>query len=142
MEWIKRMEHIIETEKLKTEKYHQWLRNLITIATGLIGVLISLKSGKSANAVEHYFFVGTIGFIALGVVTGIAILFSDVVVLKRYKRMQLERAQEILDGVEPRIPVVLADRPKVFRLLEWVCFPSLVLGVMCLVAYAIFTDQL
>ena len=65
------------------EKFFAWIRNLITIAAGLIAVLVSLKSDKSSNDITHFLFVSTIGLLSFGILTGAIVLYHEVIFLDK-----------------------------------------------------------
>jgi hypothetical protein len=64
------------------------MRNVVTIATALVGILVSLKSGKSSSPAEHYLFSATIGLIALGILSGVILLYGEIQLLDRKKKAQ------------------------------------------------------
>jgi hypothetical protein len=49
-----------EIQEKKRNTFSDWLKNIITVATGLLAVLISLKTKKSESILEHYLFIFTI----------------------------------------------------------------------------------
>jgi hypothetical protein len=133
--------HLISLRELQNSRntvYSDWLKNIVTIATGLLAVLVSLKTTKSANELEHYLYVCSIGFIGLGILLGVIILFSDIKVANLSISKKKEQLESLLDGSNKEFDFI--NRPKIYKYLEYICFSCFTLALISLVIYAIITD--
>jgi hypothetical protein len=136
------MENLQATQKLGTEKYFQWIRGIVTMATGLVGILVSLKSGKSANLMEHNLFVGTIALLAAGILLGVILMYSEIYMLRKLQKLHAEQAFKQHHGDGDTFPYKAIEIPFFFTLVQWLCVVSLVLALISLVWYASCSDSL
>jgi hypothetical protein len=127
-----------EIQEKKRNTFSDWLKNIITVATGLLAVLISLKTKKSESILEHYLFIFTIIFIALGILSGVIVLFSDIKVLSLFESKKKEQISQLLDGKNYAIDHVTF--PKFYRYLKYFCMISFFMSLILLICYAILSD--
>ena len=86
-----------EIHEKRNQAFNSWLKNIITIAAGLIAVLVSLKTGKSPSLLAHYLFVSTIGLLSLGILSGSLVLYNEVHLLSKARELQLDYTQKLLN---------------------------------------------
>jgi hypothetical protein len=129
-----------ETNNLATTKKYEWLKNILIMASTLIGILVSLHSKKSPNAQVHYLFSTTIISLGLGILTGAISLFAEVHTLEKAAEACKERILQALDGKEDILPLMTVPREKIFFYIEKICYASFVISILCLMAYAAVID--
>lgn len=127
-----------EIQEKKRNTFSDWLKNIITIATGLLAVLISLKTKKSESILEHNLFISTIISIALGILSGVIVLFSDIKVLSLFESSKKKQISQLLDGKNYAIDHIAF--PKIYNYLKYICFLSFFISLVCLIYYAILSD--
>ncbi|MDO8992092.1 hypothetical protein [Daejeonella sp.] len=102
----------------KSEKYFSWLRQLLLMASSLLGILISLHLKPSEDNYTHALFSITLLLLGLGILSGSIALYADVYVSKRMARLMRESLQkQVLQNSEAFEPFVVTT-PKIFS----VCF--------------------
>ncbi len=126
--------------KHRSEKHFGWLRNIVAMATGLTGVIISLRSEKSTSLIEHYCFVSTIGLLALGVLLGAIALYAEVHLWSRIQKEYGTRLSQQEAGTY-KGPAHFVTGPKpIFEIVEKASYVSLLLALVSLVVYAWISD--
>ena len=112
------------------------------MATGMVSVLVALKSDKSQSIYEHYLFSSTIGLLSLGILFGVIILYAEVQILNQAKTHQEKHISKLLNSEDvPEIGMKYLDPPKYFSFVQIVFSLSLVLALICLVLYSVFIDS-
>ena len=122
----------------RNEKYFSWLRNLITISVGLLGILISFKTGKIDDFLSALFFIITISGIALGILFGVIVLHGEVHLLDKIRLKHEEALQNIVVGKPPIIYAVVS-RHSVYVVSEKICYFSFITSIISIIIYSIFT---
>lgn len=134
----KYVHQLSEQAIIRNQKREDWLKHVLTGASGLLAILISLKTGKSNNDTTHYFYISTIGLFALGILSGTIFLFASVNALHRHIRY---RQKQILEGRIREIGFATNVEPlKIFDKMRIVCYISFFLSIPSLVTYAILMD--
>jgi hypothetical protein len=129
-----------DTLQIRQEKFDTWLKGIITIATGLIALLISLKTSTSKSHTQHVLYGSTIGLLSLGILFGTIRLFQSVSLLDQEAKVHQEHLQQQLRGksgdivgfVKPKIVYVIAS---------YISVISFVLALAALVLYAWLIDS-
>jgi|GEM_PF-3152092 len=123
-------------EEIK-EKHFAWLKNIITLAVGLFGIIISFKGDKEISQIKHIFFIISISTLALGIISGIVVLYSEIHVMIKIKKIKGENILKMLndDKVEK---IAVVDRNKIYKYLEKICIVSFALAIISLVIYSAF----
>lgn len=136
---------LIDFQKFQDErntKYSEWLKNTITIATGFLAILVSLKTKKSDNLLQHNLYVTVISTIALGILSGIIVLFSDIIMMNAVLKLKKKQIRESLKEENysnyPKFDYI--NRPKLFSFIEYVCYISFIISLISLICYAVVTD--
>lgn len=134
--------HLHELSNIQDERnniYIDWLKNTLTIASALLAILVSLKTEKSANILEHYLFITTVCSIGIGVFAGVLSLYSYVVIHNRTIKLKTLQVLDVLDD-RPTNTVERINRPKFYDYIEYICFISLTIGLITFIAYGIISD--
>lgn len=120
-----------ENAEKRNEKHSAWLRQIVLGATGLAGVLLSLKSGKGDTSLQHSLYVSAVALLVLGIITGTMALYGGVDTLNKAERElmgKLARKETITDTYIPS--------RKIWRKLEVCTFWLLGVSLILLVVYA------
>ncbi|WP_341966201.1 hypothetical protein [Flavobacterium psychrophilum] len=128
-----------EFQKRRNSIYVEWLKNLLTIATAILAVLISLKSQKSNTCIESLFYLSTILLSGIGILCGIIVLYSYVEVENLAVKVKKEQVLTLLDGKDIETVEVLV-LPKIYIFLEYVCNISLFLSLISLLIYGFVSE--
>ena len=129
---------LTEIQEKKRKAFSDWLKNIITISSAILGILISLKTEKTKSTEEHYIFVFTITSIGLGILSGLILLFSEVTVFSLFESKKKEQILQLLDGKERVIDSVKI--PKIYTFLKYFCFFSFFCSLILLIMFAILSD--
>ena len=129
-----------ESNDLRNEKFYELLKNLITISVGLLGLLFSLKSENKINYLTSIFFLITISLIALGILSGVILLYGEVHVLNKLRQSQQIEIDKFLDGTERRNFVKWIQRNKAFYFFELICYCSYILSIITLIIYCVLNE--
>ena len=130
---------LTEKKKKKRKAFSDWLKNIITISSAILGILISLKTEKTKSTEEHYIFIFTITSIGLGILSGLILLFSEVTVFSLFESKKKEQILQLLDGKERVIDSVKI--PKIYTFLKYFCFFSFFCSLILLIIFAILSDS-
>jgi hypothetical protein len=123
----------------RNKSYIDWLKNLLTISTAILAVLISLKSQKISTYIESLFYLSTILLSGIGILCGVIVLFSYVKLENLSLKKQKEQVILLLDkkNIDSFENIEL---PKFYRVFEYVCYISLFLSLVFLIAYGFVSE--
>jgi hypothetical protein len=130
---------LTEIQEKKRNAFSDWLKNIITIASAILGILISLKTEKTKSIEEHYIFISTITSIGLGILSGLIVLFSEVTLFSLFESKKKKQILQLLDGKEHVIDYVKI--PKIYTFLKYFCFLSFSCSLILLIIFAILSDS-
>ncbi len=130
---------LTEIQEKKRKAFSDWLKNIITISSAILGILIYLKTEKTKSTEEHYIFIFTITSIGLGILSGLILLFSEVTVFSLFESKKKEQILQLLDGKERVIDSVKI--PKIYTFLKYFCFFSFFCSLILLIIFAILSDS-
>lgn len=119
------------------EKYFSWLKNILTISVGLLGVLVSLNSDKISDLYTFIAFISTILFLGLGILFGVILLYNEVYIQEQLLSSSKKAARKLLDGKDIKIFEII-DRHWIFSVSEVVCFSSYLISLISLITYSFF----
>ena len=131
---------LTELSDRRYSKYFGWIRHLLLTATGLIGVLVSLKAGKSTNPDEHSAFVVTIVSLGIGILFGSLLLYSEISNLDKGRKLYANRLIELNKGAKDPFPIGTVETSKIYKVAEIICYASFIIAVLSLIFYAILRD--
>lgn len=72
------VEELNQASKESDDSYFNYLRNLTNVATGLLALLVSLKSSEAISITSKWLFVITILLLAIGVVLSMITQYEEV----------------------------------------------------------------
>jgi hypothetical protein len=119
-------------------KYYDWIRHLILISAGLIGILVSLKSNTSNNTCETIAFITSICSLGIGILTGSVSLYGEIDSLDKARKLYANRLIEIMKGKTYDVPFDTIDKRPIYRIMELICFISLFIAMISLITYGVF----
>ena len=118
---------------------YAWLRNLILLGSGTLGLLVSLEPLHPANGAAAVCLKGAWATLALGILLASMRLYGEVwterTKVERLATMRRERPP--IDGVSQNAPIV-CKAPWYILKAESTSYSSFVLALLLLVASAIF----
>jgi len=133
-------EKVIELSKIQDElreKHFTWLKNVITLAVGLFGIIISLKSDNKLSEMKHLFFVISIASLGLGIILGIAVLYSEVHVMSKTKKVAGEQIIKMLDNQKTEI-ITNINPNKIYKYLQITSVIAFLIAIISLILYSSF----
>jgi len=133
----KQLKVVTDLSEKRYSKYYDWIRHLILISAGLIGILVSLKSNKSETGLEYLTFIIAISGLGIGILTGSISLYSEIHILDKVRKKYADRLIEILKGQTQDIPFAVVDKNIFFKIVEFICFSSFFISMMSLIIYGI-----
>ncbi|WP_044398362.1 hypothetical protein [Lacinutrix sp. Hel_I_90] len=136
----KRLLEIKDINDDRQSKYFSWLKNIITISVGLIGILVSLKPDKFNAEIDAIYFVITISTLALGIFSGAILLYSEMHILDKYRQKKQEYLQKLMDDEHSIIELEWIYRPKIYNIIEFLCFGGFAVSLVSLVIYSIVSS--
>ncbi len=120
-------------------KNEAWLKGIITIASGLIAVLVSLKSGVSKTYLQHVVFVSTVALLSLGILFGTIVLYENINLLRIQEKILYDHLVELLNGSRQDMVEVIKSK-KIYKICFYLCLTSFLLSLIALVVYASLID--
>lgn len=138
---INRMELYRDTLNEKQDKFYSFLKYIITISSGLIAVLVSLKPGISPTLLIHYLFVCTIVLLTLGILFGAIVLYEEIVLLEKSRKAVLGNIQLMLRSNNYEDLIEHIQTTLFYRVSKIISFSCFILALISLVAYAIMIDK-
>ena len=89
-----------ENLNLGANAHYVWLRSVLTMASGVLAILVTLKKERSATMDEHHLFMATIASLALGILFGVIAAGSEAAGFVRKAAVLEEEAEELRGGVQ------------------------------------------
>ena len=135
----KNLTELSEFQKIRNNVYVEWLKNILTIATAILAVLISLKSEKSNTFTESFFYLSTISLSGIGILFGVIVLYSYVELENLSVKKKREQVLLLLDKKEID-SVETIELPKFYKVFEYICNISLFLSLISLLIYGFINE--
>lgn len=135
----KHVNKLSDALELRHSKYYSWIKNIITLAIGFLGIIVSLKSDKLQNFYQYVFFVATIFTLSLGILAGILVLYYEIDSLNEKRKLEQENLRRIIDD-EEIIKLKPINRRKIFDVSEYVCIISFIISLISIVIYSSLSD--
>jgi len=141
-------EHALELKEIyenKNKKHFEWVKNIVLVASTLLGVLISLHSKKSESLVIHLFFSCTISLLCIGILTSLIYLYAEIDVYNHHINIY----EDFLEGKHKhkyendkygKRRVIYAGIKSIYVYMKVVAFFSLSFSLISLVIYSILLD--
>src|SRR4051812_48099068 len=89
------IKQLLDLAEKRNTKDYEWTKNVILMASGLLGILVSLHNNKSPSIPTHYFFCITILTLGLGILTGTIFLYEEASTLHKLLNIKRSKAQSI-----------------------------------------------
>lgn len=128
---------LTELSEKRYSKYYDWIRHLIIMATWLIGILISLKTKNVESGFRNLMYLITICGLGIGILSGSVCLYSEIHTLDKFRKLYAERLIKISKGATYTHPFESVSKNWIFIFLEVICFSSLFISIISLIAYGI-----
>lgn len=135
----KNLTELSEFQEKRNNAYVQWLKNILTIATAILAVLISLKSEKSNTFTESFFYLSTIFLSGIGILFGVIVLYSYVELENLALKKKREQVLLLLDKKEIE-NVETIELPRYYNVFECICNISLFLSLISLLIYGFISE--
>lgn len=135
----KHVDKLIEAQELRHSKYYTWMKNIITLAIGFLGIIVSLKSDNLQNYYQYIFFVFTISLLVLGILSGTLVLYSEIDLLNKKRQFEQVNLGRVLND-EKIIKHQAINRRKIYDISEYVCIFSFVLSLISIIVYSTLSD--
>jgi hypothetical protein len=119
------------------EKRYDWLRSVLTVAAGIIGAVVALRSGQLHSWIEYWLFCLSIGLLCVGLVFGCIALYGEHMKLLFIQKAILRNRMEQL---RPRDAPPKETESPVWGYWEWTAVVFLLLGMVALVAFSFVTS--
>jgi amino acid transporter len=126
--------------KQRSEKHFGWLRNIVAMATGLVSVIVSLRSGKSSTVLEHYLFVSTVSLLALGILLGSIALYAEVHLWTRIQKEYGRLLKQVEAGTYTGQTHFLTESKPIFGRVEDAAYICLSMALVALIGFAWVSD--
>jgi len=135
----KHVDRLIEAQELRHSKYYSWIKNIITLAIGFLGIIVSLKSDNLQNLYQYIFFVITISTLAIGILAGTLILYSEIDLLNEKRKLEQINLGRVINDKEI-IKHQALNRRKIFDVCEYVFIITFVISLISIVIYSTLSD--
>jgi hypothetical protein len=117
---------------------HKWFRNVLVMASGLLGLLISLHTTSSPTCLIRIMFASELILLSLGILAGIIYLLEEV---HNAKAVADKWEEEVLHNLDSESPVIFRlNRHKGYAVARVSSVIFLTLALINLVCYAIILD--
>lgn len=134
-----KIEDFVALKDKESDKYFAWLRNILAMAIGLIGILVSLRPTERMEYYPHLLFSLAIGLISLGILTGAVILFVEIKLLGVEIEIKAKWINKILRGTQDEFEVESIPNPWYFKVVKAICYLSFSLSLVVLTTYTFLT---
>ena len=134
------LEKLEKTNNESLEKLFSFVRTLITIGSGLIAVLVSLKS-KSINSKEtNLLFASTIAALSLGILFGAILLYQDIRLSDKLEKKLSNHISKELEANRPLIFFENASAGWIFSFSKWSMIISFSISLLLLTFYSYYSN--
>ncbi len=118
-----------------------WLRSMLTMASGVFVILISLHKERSGSMLEYWLFIGAVGTLGLGILCGIVAARSESVGRHDQAKAVLEALMRREMGTPSDTPYREVPERWWAKACAWLCYTMLGCAVFLLIAYAAVVDH-
>ena len=127
-----------ETQDKIDEKYSNFLKTILSLSVGFLGILVSLRSGEPNTFLQKIFFIVTIILLVIGILCSTILLFSEVHFLREKMNLVWNQLHELLQGklYEPDIGSVAV--PLLYRIAKRAGYTAFVLSLISVCFYSYF----
>jgi len=136
----KNTDKIDKLEKDESDSFVSWIKHIITIQVGLLTLLVAFKGSKSNDCINHLLYSCILTVIAIGVFTGIVLLYHQVDEYKNEIKFQRKSLSQRLNGDINSILSKDIQTKKIFAICKYIFYISGLLTIILLVIYGIRID--
>jgi hypothetical protein len=134
-----KIENFTALKEQASEKYYTWVRNIIAMAVGLLGILVSLKSSDPQTTIQHSLFSTSIGLIASGILSGSILLFAEIKLMREEIKIHAVWINKVLKNLPDKFDVKTIPNPWYFKLVKGLCYFSFSLSLISITLYTIYS---
>jgi hypothetical protein len=117
----------------------EWMRHLILVASGLLGILVSLHTG-TANCIQiRLCYVLATSLLSLGILSAAISLYAEIYNLTKGRELYVEESKKALREGRNRKPMLVQHR-KIFLLSRTIAHVCFALSIVLLALYAVLTS--
>jgi Na+/proline symporter len=132
-------ERLLKIRVSSSDKEYAWVKNVVSVISILLGVLISLKDkSKIHSEIESILFIVTITSFGLCILCGLIFLFADSDTEHRVVKKVVEKEYD--KDVSNGLHATFVERRPIFGILRIGFFLTLLCSVLSLVAYAVYPE--
>lgn len=114
-----------------------FIKQILLMASGLLGILISLHKTTSTDNIARISFALALGLLSLGILLLSIGLFEDVTVRRTLVMKWKEQLQKQIRDENYNPPPIFGNPPKIYEVCEKIGYVSLLLSIISLTIYAI-----
>lgn len=131
------LEQLADIASKRDEAHFSFIKQILLMASGLIGILVSLHKATTTAAHIRISFALALGLLSLGILCLSIALFAQVAVHKAiFLKWKEEALSHIRDEKYQPKPFVV-EPSKLYALVEKIGYGSLFLSIICLTIYAV-----
>lgn len=135
------IQRLLDIRVSASDKEYSWVKNVVSVVSILLGVLVSLKDKSSIHTeLESKLFISTIIFFGLCILCGLIFLYADSDTEHRVVKKVIQKEYET--GGKSGLQATFVERRTIFYILRIGFFASLILSVLNLVLYAVLPSLL
>lgn len=129
----------VELEIESYSVFFRWLKNVLTISAGLLGIGVTFKNQLINESISQCWFNVAIIAIAIALLAGSYVLFGEVKMYRlRAKRSEEEAENAYSNSVALSFTEIFLDWR--YRVSEIICYLSLVTALISLVLYTVIPN--
>jgi len=132
------VDNYIQTSNEATKKVYDWVRHAISVIAIILGLVISLKTTKSENILEFYLFSISVTLCGLSILCGLFFLYSEADTLYRHSEQYMKHIQTRDETGGRKLEE--SDPRKIFDISRKAFFFLLILSILSLIGYAVFSN--
>lgn len=130
------IDEIYNDQDIYNSKFYDWLRNLVSISTALLGILISFKSDDNCDCLKHYVFGISISLLSLSILCGITVLYGEARTVFQKVTKKVKHLRKLYNDPSLDYEKDVINRLKIFVYAEKISFVSFVLSFALLCIYS------
>lgn len=128
---------LLQTQAEINDSYFTLLRNITSISTGLLAILIALKPDHITDPTAKVLFLITISLLGIGILSIVIAQYGETDLLKR---TFVKEKEMLIDYIENegnnKFKLEYIPPSKLYTRFEYIAFISLILAVLSLIGYA------
>ena len=120
----------------RVDKFYSLVKTLLTIFSGMIAVLVSLKQNQS-DLFHKIIFTSSIGLLSLAILFAAILLYTEVISLRHLENSLTEHTLKLLNGTaETNFWIEYANPGKLYSISKWGMSISFLLSLILLTIYS------